>query len=130
MPAVAGDELLLLKHSCTIVQEIADFFASDDARAQRARKKLEKRQKDGAKGKDSAAFYANISVDIQTLGEILHGFADTWSDGQGPGTSAVRHLLQTIEDEFLVKERLVKDNDSEDGVDASEEEDEEDSQVG
>ena len=130
MPDSTSGEISLLKESCKVIREIADFFAGEDDRAQRARKWLEKRQKSSAKGKTSAAFYANISVDLVTLDETLQGLADTWSDGQGPGIRATRHVLQVLEDEFLVKEQLINDDDSEDGGESSEREDEENSHVG
>lgn len=110
-----GDEILLLKESCTIVGEIARFFAGPDARAERARKRLERRQKDSAKGKDSAAFYAYLAVDVATLEETLQGVADTWSTTEETCKDAVCCVLHTLEDGYLVKERLVRELDSEDG---------------
>lgn len=112
-------EVLLLKDSCKVVREIADFYAGDDDRAQRARRRLEKRQKDSAKGKTSAAFYANVAVDLQTLDETLRGLPDTWPDNQGVAILAVRHLLEVLEDEFLVKEELIEEDSSEDGSEES-----------
>lgn len=114
MPEHADGAIQLLKDCCKLIREIADFFAGDDSRAQRARRTLEKRQKDSAKGKISAAFYANISVDLVALCETLQDLPGTWSDGQGPGVRAASKVLQVLEDEFLIKEALIKDDDSED----------------
>jgi hypothetical protein len=114
MPDSAGGAILLLKESCKLIREVADFFAGDDSRAQRARKTLEKRQRDPAKGKISAAFYANISVDLVALDETLQCLPDTWSDGQGPGVRAASQVFKVLEDDFLNKEELIKADDSED----------------
>ena len=114
MPDHADGVILLLKESCKLIREVADFFAGDDSRAQRARRTLEKRQRDPAKGKISAAFYANISVDLVALDETLQCIPDTWSDAQGPGVRTASRVLQVLEDEFLNQEELVKADDSED----------------
>lgn len=106
--------MLLLKESCKVFREIVDFFASRDERADQARERLEKKPNDSAKGKIRAAFYAKISVDLATLDEILQGVPDMWPDDQGSETLAVCQVLQVLEDEFLRKEELVKDDDSED----------------
>ena len=130
MPDHADGAILLLKESCKLIREVADFFAGDDSRAQRARKTLEKRQRDPAKGKISAAFYANISVDLVTLDETLQCLPDTWSDGQGPGVRAASQVLQVLEDEFLNKEELIKAEDSDDDSDSDVKADEEEAHVG
>jgi hypothetical protein len=114
MPDHADGAILLLKGSCRLIREVAEFFAGDDSRAQRARRTLEKRQRDPAKGKISAAFYAHISVDLAALDETLQCLPDTWSDGQGPGVRTVSQVLKVLEDEFLNKEELIKADDSED----------------
>jgi hypothetical protein len=87
MPNSGDGAILLLKGSCKLIREVADFFAGDDSRAQRARKTLERRQRDPARGKISAAFYANISVDLAALDETLQGLPDTWYVNEGLGTS-------------------------------------------
>lgn len=130
MPNSGDGTILLLKNSCKLIREVADFFAGDDSRAQRARKTLEKRQRDPARGKISAAFYANISVDLAALDETLQGLPDTWSDGQGPGVRAASQVLQVLEDAFLNKEELIKADDSEDEDELDVQVDGEDSRVG
>jgi hypothetical protein len=130
MPNSGDGVILLLKGSCQLIREVADFFAGDDGRAQRARKTLERRQRDPAKGKISAAFYANISVDLAALDETLQGIADTWSDGQGPGVRAASQVLDVLEDAFLNKEELIKPDDSEDEDEPDVQVDGEDSRVG
>lgn len=111
MQDTAGDEILLLKHSCKVVIEIANFFTGEHPRAQRAQKRLEKKYKDGAKGADSAAFYANVWADFTTLDDTVQGLPDTWSDVEGPGIRAVCHLLQVLEGRFLDKKELDLDGD-------------------
>jgi hypothetical protein len=130
MPDYADGVILLLKDSCKLIREVADFFAGDDSRAQRARKTLEKRQRNPEKGKISAAFYANISVDLVALDETLQCLPDTWSDGQGPGVRAASQVLNVLEEEFLNKEELIKAEDSEDEDDLDVKLDGEDPNVG
>jgi hypothetical protein len=97
---------VLLKDTHQILREIAEFFAGEDERALKARKKLEK------KDKESGAFYANILVDLQGLGETLDGIPDILADEKGAGTRAVCHLLQTIQDKYLKAEDESDDEDS------------------
>jgi hypothetical protein len=98
-----GAEIVLLKDTYRILREIAAFFASENVRAQRARKKLER------KDLESGAFYANILVDLDTLGEILDGIPDTWSGDGREGLAAVSRLLRIIQDKFLNAEEANDD---------------------
>ena len=97
MEGTDQSEVLLLKETYRVIWEIAQFFVGDDKKAQRARKRLKK------KDPDSGAFYVNLSQDLEKLGDVLQGIPDTWSDGQqGSGTRAVRKLLNVVQTRFLI----------------------------
>lgn len=109
MPWNEGGEIILLQETNHILREITTFFVGDDERAVRARNKLGRKHKESRKhDKESEAFYANVLVDLESLGEILHGIPESWSDELG----AVCGLLTVIQDDFLVKEDASDHEDS------------------